>query len=43
MTSQELYKKPSVATFEIQNEGVVCDSDVIAVRVDYGEAIDEDW
>lgn len=43
MISKELYQEPSIKAFEVLTEGVVCDSDVVVVRVDYGEAQDGEW
>ena len=43
MTSKEFYKEPSIQAFEVQTEGVVCDSDVIAVLPDYGDAVEGEW
>lgn len=43
MMSEKNYKQPSAKPFEIQNEGVICDSDVIVTRPDYGEAEEGEW
>ena len=43
MTTKQSYKEPSVKVLDVLIEGVVCDSDVVVTRPDYGDAVNGEW
>lgn len=43
MITKLFYQSPSIEALDIQAEGFLCGSDVVAGRPDYGSAVEIEW